>query len=418
MISTRFLTGSLAGLAVASAFTLATPAANADVLQDRPCGAPAVEAVYETIVHPPVFRTIPAVTHLEWRWERDVTAYEFQFSKEISPAGVETDWTRSVPGPTEYLFSHKVITQAAVPATPETPATGHFDTVVITPAVTVFEVEYRQQSNGKLRWESPDFGGQNGGWEKTGNTRDRVLVRAVTAPAWVIDTPLIPGTPAIPEVSHTDTTWATTSPGADWVGPLQERPGTPTTENATTDGSAPAGAGWKLVDTRVIDAVIDTLWATTAPDGYTPTGASRIAGTDHEETAAPSAVAPEGEGWTKVAGSESLVTDTPETTELVTPGSTEQVLLSPALPATDACVAGPTDGGGGADGPEVATESGNSTDDGVLAPVADQAAAAPSTVDTVLPNTGNGVPPWMAPTGIAAMLAGAVLIRKARSNEA
>ena len=68
MTSTRFLTGSLATLAVASAFTLAAPTAQA--AEDRPCGQPEIAAVYDAVEIPAVFRTVPAVTHSEWLWER------------------------------------------------------------------------------------------------------------------------------------------------------------------------------------------------------------------------------------------------------------------------------------------------------------------------------------------------------------
>jgi len=401
MTRTRFLTGSLATLAVASAFTLATPSAQA--AEDRPCGQPEVAAVYETVVHPAVFRTVPAVTHDEWRWERDVTTYEFEFSQLVSAEAVENDWTRQVAGPLEYLFTRTVVDSPAVPAVPAVPAIGHFVEVVTVPAVTSTEVEYRHQNTGNLRWEDTTWGARNGngtGWIQTGNTREVVVTPAVTTQQWVIDVPAIPGLPAVPEISHTESTWARTAPGDDWAGPTDERATTPTTETATTDGPAPTGAGWTLVDTRTIPAVIDTLWALVAPDGYTPTGASQAAGIDHEETTETAAAAPAGDGWAKVFGSETTVVDSPEAAELVTPETSEELLVSPAFPATDACVAPPTE------------ETEEESTDEVAAPAPAQGGAGP--VSTVLPNTGNDVPPWMAPAGLAVMLAGIGVIGMSR----
>jgi hypothetical protein len=397
MTRTRFLTGSLASIAVASAFTLAAPAADA---ADRGCGQPAVDAVYSTVVHDPVFRTVPAQTHAEWLWQRDVDDVSYEFTKLVSPAGVETDWTRQVPGATEYLFTRTVTDVAGVPAVPGTPEVGHFDTVVTTPAVVETQWEYQHQVTGKTRWESEDWGAQNGqgnGWAKTGNTQQVEITPAVTTQVWVVDAPATPGTPEVPAVTHDESVWAQSSPGADWAGPADSRPGASSTENETTDGDAPAGSGWSLVATRLIAAVYDTVWAATAPDGYDPTGASEVTGSHQELTDATSATAPAGDGWSPVDGSEITVTDVPGSEEKVSDGYTEQVLVSPALPATDPCVDPPSeDPTPTTDGPQAAP------------------AAETSPVATVLPNTGNGVPPWMAPTGFAAMLAGIAVIRLSR----
>ncbi len=408
MTSTRFLTGSLATLAIASAFTLATPAAQATEDVDRPCGLPATAAVYDTVVVPPEFRTVPAVVHSEWLWEREVAAYEYEFSKQISPAVVETDWTREVPGPVEFLFTRTVIDSPAIPGIPAVLEVGHWETVVTTPAVVVTEVEYVHERTGNLRWEDEDWGAQNGagsGWSKTGNTRSVEITPAVTTQTWVIDVPGTPAIPEVPEVSHVESVWATTTPAGDGWTPVDERPGPATTEDATTDGDAPAGDGWALVATRTVDAVIDTVWAAVSPDGYTPTGASRIAGSDREETTAPSEEAPEGDGWTKIAASEVVVTDVPETQELVTPGSVEQVLVSPAIPASDPCPVAPANEVAGPD----------SSPEGLLTPEVAHAAASP--VAEVLPNTGNELPAWMAPTGVAVILAGIGMIRFGRRAE-
>jgi hypothetical protein len=405
MSTTRILTGGLATLAVSACFGFTSPAFAAQG-EDRPCGSAAVGAVYTSVVVDPVFRTVPAVTHTEWRWQRDVSNLEFEFGKELSAAHVETDWSRAVPGETEYLFTHTVIDLAGVPAVPGTDEVGHFETVTIAPAVTQEEDEYVHQVTGKTRWESPDWGAQNGngnGWVKTGNTRQVEVTPAVTEQNWVVDVPAIPGTPAVPEQSHTESVWAAASPGAGWSGPQDTRTTAGTTEHQTTAGDAPAGSGWVLDATRTFDAVIDLVWAVTAPDGYTPTGDSRVASVDHQESEDTSATAPAGEGWSTIDGSEITKVDVPETQVLVTPGSVDQLLVSPALPATAPCVQAPADSGTDSGG-------GSQTAGPQAAPAAAETAAPAA---TVLPNTG-GVPGWMAPAGVAAIIAGASLVRGAR----
>ena len=406
MTRSRFLTGSLASIAVASAFTFAAPAANA--ADPRGCGQPAVDAVYSTVVHDPVFRTVPEQNHTEWLWQREVDDYSYEFSQLVSPAGVKTDWTRQVAGPLEYLWTRTVTDTPAVPAVPATPEVGHFDTVTTTPAVVVTDWEYVQQETGKTRWESEDWGAQNGqgnGWTKTGNTRQTVVTPAVTTQVWVVDSPASPGTPAVPAVTHDESVWSLSSPGGDWTGPADSRPGASSTENQTTDGDAPAGAGWSLVATRAVPAVYDTVWAASAPAGYDPTGASKVSGSHHEQTDATSTTAPAGDGWSEVVGSATTVVDVPESQELVTDGWTEQVLLSPALPATAPCVE-----------PPVSDPAGNPGTDQPSSETAGPQAAPAVEAATVLPETGNGVPPWMAPTGFAAMLAGIAVIRFSRRS--
>jgi len=406
MSRTRFLTGSLASIAVASAFTFGAPAANA--ADERGCGQPAVDAVYSSVVHDPVFRTVPAQSHAEWLWQRDVDDLAYEYTKLVSPVGIETDWTREVAGPTEYLWTRTVTDTPAVPAVPGTPEIGHFTTVVTTAAVLVTEWEYQHQVTGKLRWESEDWGAQNGqgnGWKKTGNTRETEVTPAVTTQVWVVDSPATPGTPAIPATTHDESVWSLSSPGGDWTGPADSKPGASSTENQTTDGDAPDGDGWKLVATHVIDAVYDTVWADSAPDGYDPTGNSKVVGSHHEQTDATSATAPAGDGWSEVSDSATTVIDVPESQELVTDGYTEQVLLSAALPATAPCVEPPTDD------PTGTTDEPTSDTAG---PQAAPAAEASSPVATVLPNTGGDIPPWMAPAGFAAMLAGVAVIRFSR----
>lgn len=396
--TTRFLTGGIATLAVASAVTLAAPAAQA-AEPDRPCGQPAVPPTYVTVFHDPVLRQVPAVTHDEWRWQRDVTTYEDEYSRVVSPAHSESDWTRDLPGTTEYLWSHTVIDQPAVPGTPEQ---GHHETVVVTPAVTVTLFEYVQQQTGRTRWEQDGWNGEHAddddgkGWFKTGNTREDVVIPAVTEERYVVDHPAVP---AIDEVSHTDSDWAATSPGADWDGPLDTRTVGGSTESATTSGDdQPAGTGWVKVATRTFPAVLDTIWATTPPDGYDATGNSRLHDVTTEETDATSAAAPDGDGWTQVADSRVVVVDEPATTEVVGDGWSEQVLGSPAQSATAPCPASV----------DTSVASPSSSE----APLTSAAAAAPSA--TVLPSTGNPVSALLVSAGVGALVAGSVLVRSGR----
>lgn len=400
MTSTRFLTGSIASLAVASAVTLGAPAAQAADVPNRGCGQPAAPADVVTVFHDPVLRHVPAVTHDEWRWQRDVTTYEQEFARTVTPAHTESDWTRDVAGTTEYLWSHVVIDRPAVPGSPEE---GHHETVVVTPAVTVTVFEYVQQQTGKTRWEADGWNGEHAdvddgkGWVKTGNTRVDVVTPAVTKDVWVVDQPAVP---AVPEESHVETAWAAVSPGAGWTGPGESRVVGGGSESTTTTGDdVPAGDGWTKVATRTIPAVVDTVWALTQPDGYAATGDSRVHDVAHEETDTTSAGAPAGNGWSQVDGSRVVVVDQPESTEVVGQGWTEQVLVSPALPATAPC---PAAGGGAA----------------VAAPAADSdasgnaAAAAPGS--TVLPATGGPVSVLMLSAGVGALAAGSVLVRSAR----
>jgi len=396
-INTRFLTGGLATIAIASAATLAAPAYAEDE-PVRPCGQPGTPAVYLSVSHDPELRTVPAVTHDEWRWERQVTSWEYEYSRIIAAAYTESDWTRVIPGTTEYRWSHQVVDQAAVPGTPEQ---GHFESVVVTPAVTERLFEYVQHKTGKTRWERDGWNAGNDpdqGWYQSGNTRDEVVTPAVTEEHWVVDQP---ATPAVDAVSHLEYTWSASSPGAEWNGPLDSRAVGGGTESATTsDDDEPAGSGWSKVATHTFPAVVDTVWAQDAPDGYDPTGASRVHDVSTEQTDATSATAPDGDGWTQVDGSLVVVVDQPEATELVGEGWTEQVLVSPEMPASAPCVDAPQSGNSTVAGPK----AGGST---VVS-----AAAAPTT--TVLPATGNPVSPTLLTAGLGALLAGGVLVQVGR----
>lgn len=414
----RFLTGGLATVALTSVCTLVGPAAHAE---DRPCGQPPVDPTYTTVVHEPVFRDVPAVTHDEWLWQRVLDIVEQQYSTVETPASVEIDWSRSVPGPLETRYSKIVVDKPAVPAVPAVPAipaVGHFETVIVTPAVTVLEAEFRQRHSGKTRWELPTW--DNEGWSKTGNTRTREIKPAVTTTVWVIDKPAVPGIPAIPAipaVTHVEYLWSATVPGEPWTSTGETRPGTPILETTTTTGATPTGEGWTKVATRDFPAVLAYNWAEVIPDGGTATGMTRIAGTRTQTTDKPSASAPEGTGWAKVLDSVVTVVDQEASTELVSEGYTETVLDDPGLPATDPCVEPPViDPGNGEDNAIIDDDAVVIVDAGteVAPPTApDRVQAAPAVVSEVLPNTG-GAPAWMAPAGLATVLLGAVMVRNAR----
>jgi hypothetical protein len=403
--ATRFLTGGLAGVAIASAVTLAAPGAYAADRAARPCGQPAVPATYVTVSQSPVLRPVPAVTHAEWRWQRDVTTFEYEYSKIVQAAYDETDWVRDLP--LEFRWTRTVVTQEAVPAVPGTPEESHLETVVVTPAVTVTEFEYRQKDHpAQTRWEEDGWNGDHGdedkgkGWEKTGNTREKVIKKALTDTIKVVTQPATDGTPAVPEISHVEETWSTTSPGDDWTPDLGTAPHGGGTETTTTTGvDVPAGDGWQKTATRHVPAVVDTVWALSSPEGYDATGASRIHDVTTESTDVTSATAPDGDGWTVVPGSQVVVVDRPESTEVVGDGHTEQVLVSPGVPASapcseqsDAGVAAPADGGSAVSG----------------------AQASPAPGSTVLPATGNPVSPLLLTSGLGAVVAGGLLVRVGR----
>jgi hypothetical protein len=415
---TRYLTGSLATMAVASAITLTAPTAFAADAPKRPCGLAATPAAFISVIHEPVLREVPAVTHQEWRWERTVTIHELEYATVLSAATTETDWTREVPGVTEQLWSRTVIDQAAVPAVPGTVEQGHHETVVVTPAVTVTQFEYVQHQTGNTRWREDGWNAANDpdqGWYKTGNTRVQVLTPAVTEQRWVVDQPAVPGTPAVPEVSHTETTWAASSPGAAWAGPLDSRTVGGGTESTTTAGNeTPAGAGWVQQAVRQIPAVLDTVWALVAPAGYTATGESRVHSVSTEETEATSPDAPAGQGWTRIGESEVVVVDQPADTETISEGWTETVQVSPALDATAPCPTAPEAATAGAAGPlsdstaaVAAAQTGNAGD-------ASTAVAAAAAGTTVLPATGNPASPILLATAIGTLVAGGALVRIGR----
>lgn len=413
--STRYLTGGLATMAVASAMTLSAPSASAVEVPDRPCGQAAVPAAFLSVIHEPVLREVPAVTHQEWHWERTVTTHELEYAKVLSPATTETDWTREVAGLTEHLWSRTVVDQAAIPAVPGIAEQGHHETVIVTPAVTVTLFEYVQHQTGNTRWREDGWNAANDpdqGWYKSGNTRQEVLTQAVTEQRWVVDQPAVPGTPAIPEISHTETTWAPSSPGVAWTGPLDTRIVGGGTESTTTAGDdTPAGAGWIQQTVRQIPALVDTTWALVAPAGYTATGRTRVHSVTTEQTEATSADAPAGDGWSRIVGSVVVVVDQPADTEVISDGWTETVQVSPALDATGPCPTAPEAATAGAAGPKADASTAVA---GVQADGAPTAVAAAAAGTTVLPATGNPASPILLATAFGSLVAGGALVRIGR----
>jgi hypothetical protein len=420
----RFLAGGLSAVAVASGVTLAAPSAYAADGADRPCGQPAVPAMLVTVVAEPVTQLVPEVAHQEWRWQRDVTTWEHQYSRVVTAAHTVTDWVR--PATVASLWSRKVVERAAVDAVPATAEQGHYDTVVVTPAVTVTVFEYVQQQTGHTRWEDAGWNaetadGDNGrGWTRTGETREDVVTPAVTTQVWVVDHAATPGAPAVPELSHVDETWSETSPGPDWTGPIatHDVPGA----TATTDGDdTPAGSGWIKAGSHAVPAVVDFAWGEDAPDGYVATGQSRIKEVATEQTSEHSATAP-ADGWTQVPGSEVRVVDRPATT-VVIPGTTREVQV-PELPATPACasaapvaqfVVSPV-AGGHEPAVHATVQRAHHADHHAHHAQSGNHAAAAGTA-TVLPETGNPVSPVLLTAGLGALLAGGALVRVGRRRQ-
>lgn len=172
------------------------------------------------------------------------------------------------------------------------------------------------------------------------------------------------------------------------------------------------GQGWIKTgasrETVISPEETEQRWVVDVP--AVPASTERSRKSSYESTAATSAAAPEGEGWTAIEESRVRVVDVPAYDELVAPGSEEQVLISAATPGTEPCeeIAIISDGG-----PRDETAA-----DSVAGP---QAAPAPTagalpaaaTPPVVLPNTG-GVAGWMTPVGGGSALAGIGLVLAAR----
>lgn len=421
----------LAPVALATAAVIGFgPAASASA-DAVACGQPAVPAVYETVEHPAVITSVPALTHQEWRWQRSVATTETAFGKVVTPARGTWTWSRTVDA-VERQLAWTVIDRAHVPAVAET---GHVETRVVTPAVVQTLWEYLQQKTGKTRWETEGWNaGDNGkGWEWTGATDDVVVTPAVTEQVWVVDSPAVP---EITELSHQETAWVAdgTAPpaGASATGATRVAGSSPESVELP-DGESPAGAGWtRGAWTETAAAVTDLVWVpqgATVPAGYDATGATRAGAPDLEETDATSPAAPLGDGWEQVAGSATTVVDAAAYDRVDVEAWTEQVLVTPEVPATDDCPEEPTDGGDdGGDGDDGEVGGEDDGTDGLLDGdvVVDQTEGEVGGVVTtaggnsadVLPATGNGTEPWLLGLGAASLAAGAALVRGRRREPA
>lgn len=397
------------------------------------CGLPAVPAVYATVEHPAVVTPVPALTHQEWRWQRSVATTESAFGTLVRPARGTWTWSRSV-DVLEREVVWTVVDRAHVPAVPEA---GHDETRVVVPAVVQTLWEYLQQKTGKTRWEVEGWNaGDNGkGWAWTGATDEVVVTPAVTEQVWVVDRPAVP---EVAESSHQETAWVAdgTAPPAGSTATGAARVAGSTPESVELpDGESPAGAGWtRGAWTQTAPAVTDLVWVpqgATAPAGYDATGATRPGTPVHEETDATSAAAPAGDGWEQVAGSGTTVVDAAAYDRVDAEAWTEQVLVSPEVPATEDCPEEPTDDGDGEDGGEDGGEVGGE-DDGLEEPADDDLLDGDVVVDQtegevggvvtttaggsadLLPATGNGTEPWLLGLGAVSLVAGAALVRGRR----
>lgn len=394
----RTVPGGVAAAAVLG-LGLAGPAAAA-------CGQPAQPAHYATVVTPAVTRTIPAVTHVESLWTRQLTTTLRQATR-TTPGYDVLRWSRTTEQ-REAEYAEKVVDQAFVPAVPGTPAVYRTETVVVTPAVTVTLWEYEQLMTGNKRWEEEGWnaGPKGNGWTPTGATDVVEAEPAVTAEVQVLVSPEVPGTPEVPEVSHLEHHWLPedSTPPAGWTATGATRVASSSTQDVDLpEGQSPEGTGWVLgavVDT--VAAVVETVWlgaGESAPDGFAETGVVDEE-TATETTAAPSQDAPAGDGWARVSGTETTVVDHPEQVVVVTPETTTQVLVTPAVPAEPACpsaVSPPQSGDAAPAGAPVVSAP---------APAAAQAG--------LLPATGSEVPRWVPAVGLTSLLAGLGLVRRAR----
>lgn len=292
----RRIMGGLLG-AAATLTVLVAPTATAT--DDVACGTPGVPAVYQAVTQPAGEQTIPAVTHLEWLWTRQVAVHERQYTL-VAAGFTAYEWGRQsgvIEGPDGELTSSKeaiLLPKGAVPA--------------------------------------------GEGWELTGET------------FWIN--------------SHGLTVWSLT---------------------------APVGTKWEA------------------------TGKKRVAFRETETTTEHAAVPPAGSGWVKVPGSEVVVIDVAEQVVTHEQPWTEEVLVSPAVPAGEPCPTGdptqdPTQ--------EPAAPTGSPTADPTVlgvqehrAPAAvDAPAAVPTAVDAGLGVTGDdtGALPWLG--GLVVLGAGAAAV--------
>ncbi|GAA3550591.1 hypothetical protein [Nocardioides daeguensis] len=305
----------------------------------RGCGQPEIPAQWGSIEHPAVTRLVPALTRSEWRWQRSTTVLEREYVRESAAAVVLVHWTRTS-DQVEREYAWTVVDRPAEPGSPEQ---GHTETRVVTPAVTVVEMEYVQQQNGTTRWEREGWnaGDKGKGWTPTGLTRTVEVKPAVTEEVWVVDRAAVP---AEPEQSYVETAWVadgTTPPAASAPTSRSRVASSSTEEQDLPVGQRPAGTGWVEGATFEISAAEEErIWLPegAAPAaGFTATGATRSGTPVVETTAATSALPPAGEGWTALAGSAIQVVVEAAHEVVVKPAWVEDFIVVPAQPVTPAC---------------------------------------------------------------------------------
>jgi hypothetical protein len=262
-----------------TAFGIALGAGSAFAADSVPCGTPAVEAVYSTVV----VAGSPAVTHTETQWSRTTipVLYEWERYVVTRPAQEAVYDTITIPAVYETVV-----------VTPYQP--GYWDEQEVEQEYTEYEFIFRPGQQGeRTRWEEDPNWNANGnnnsnGWTSTGATR--TATRTVTEEVWVPEveevtqevlvepareeTVLV--SPAVEEEGEYQKTWSATSPGAEWEQTGETEQGEPT---------------------------VELRWAVASP----------------------------GEGWVDT-GQTRTVTD-----KEAVPDTTTQVLVSPAVPAGDPC---------------------------------------------------------------------------------
>lgn len=348
MTRSRFLTSSLAAVAIASAITFTAAPANAADAQPgtQTCGQPAVTLPHE------------AITHQEWLWQYDEVSAEaytrYQFERTLQEYGYTTyDWTRHVvtqeyvPGvpavPAVYEILHEW--QLALPDSTETtdwvrtaPANeeGYGDwtqidekTVEDAPAQTEERIDpnepepyaFVQDNTGKVEYrDSASFNGGDDPEHDKGWNRDSALDKTITVIIKPAETHeeyrfqrVVPG--------GFETQWAADSPGSGWVDTGQTTTGdliTPAQDavpaieeeshdesSVTTAPTPPAGDDWQLVD-----STLHTMSSYTAPDTSTEPWQPVGTGTQELGWSLDPNTAPEGDGWSATGVTENVAAQT------------------------------------------------------------------------------------------------------------
>ena len=426
---TFIYTGGLATLAVLGLGATSPASAAA-------CGQP---AIYATVVVPAVTQTVPAVTRVESLWSREVTTTRREAAR-TTPGYDVVRWSRTSEQ-RELEYSEKVIDQQYVPATAEIPAVWRTDTVVI-PAVTMTLFEFAQLVDPThTRWEEEGWnaGSRGKGWSPTGLTDLVVVEPERTESVQVLVSEAVPGTPEVPEISHLELSWLpegdTPAAGQPATGNSRLVPdGSETVD--LPEGEAPGGDGW--VQGAVVDTVaglVETTWLAegeSLPAGFVETGVVDV-DSSVETTSSKGAVAPAGDGWARVAGTEETVEVAPEQVVVITPETTTQVLVTPAddagcapvteTPVTETPVTEtPVTEGPGTVSPVTVgpvTVSPVTVGPVTVIPVAaSPVTTSPAALAGALPATGSPVRPGLLAAALTSLLAGIVLARRSRRTSA